>query len=94
MPVHSKNQSISPGANNNNNNNTSSAPSPSLVTDAVAGLTFAQTSPTPVAGNDAVTHPHVLCFSCQLMGHYADKCPTPNGVQMIQADDPGPMVAE
>ena len=32
----------------------------------------------PVAGNDGVVHPHVLCFNCQRYGHYSSSCPLSN----------------
>ena len=85
IPTHSKNTAT--GANNNNNNN-SNGTSPSIITDAVAGLTFAQASAPPVAGTDGVTLPRITCFSCQSMGHYASHCPTQSGVQMFQVAPP------
>ena len=83
-PVHSKNPTNNNSTGANNNNSTS----PSLITDAVAGLTFAQASATPVAGTDGATHPRTLCYSCQSTGHYANKCPAQQGVQMFQVAEP------
>jgi hypothetical protein len=90
-PVHSNNANNNnlTGANNNNNNpSNNNSTSPSLIKDAVAGLTFAQAIATPVAGTDGATHPRTLCYSCQSMGHYADKCPAQQGVQMFQVAEP------
>ena len=63
-PVHSNNPNTNnlTGANNNNNNpSNNNSNSPSLITDAVTGLTFVQACVAPVAGAaDGVTHPRVL----------------------------------
>ena len=50
------------------------------------GLTFAQAG-TPVAGSDGATHKNITCFRCDVVGHYADKCPKTD-VQLLQCPLP------
>ena len=55
----------------------------------VTGVSLLQHG-TVVAGTDGVTHARTKCYSCNLLGHFADMCPQANGgqeeVQLFQME--------
>jgi hypothetical protein len=55
--------------------------------DSVSALTFLQGTG-PVPGTDGVTHATVECFHCHDKGHYANLCPTRDGMTMLHVDPP------
>ena len=53
--------------------------------DDVSALTFLQNAP-PTPGTDGVTHPSIKCYNCNVKGHYADVCPSCDGVTLLQVE--------
>ena len=63
------------------------APTAEPDNDAI-GMTFTQTSSSPVPGTDGILHAGITCCSCSTMGHCASACPsssmTTGGLQLPQ----------
>ncbi len=50
-------------------------------------LTFTQVG-SATAGTDGTLHAHITCFSCKSKGHYSNMCPSTDGVQLFQVEQP------
>ena len=51
----------------------------------MSALTFLQNAP-PTTETDGVTHPSIKCYNCNVKGHYADVCPSQDGVTLLQVE--------
>ena len=54
--------------------------------DDMSALTFLQNTDAPTPGTDGITHPAIKCFNCNVKGHYADMCPSRDGVTLLQVE--------
>ena len=51
----------------------------------MSALTFLQNAP-PTPGTDGVTHLSIKCYNCNVKGHYADVCPSRDGVTLLEVE--------
>ena len=60
---------------------------PTIAEEESTAVNLAQRQQTPTAGKDGILHPNILCYNCNLMGHYSNQCPSPpraTGMQGFQ----------